>query len=95
MSADAPKKVYEFAMKINKDILHPSAADPQVLIGEIREWIEIHRTALLLAWFAQYGFEPGKAVLEERRDLDGWSLRIREATPAEMEEARKLREKRG
>ena len=58
---------------------------------EIGEWIAANEEVLLLAWFAQYGFEPGKAVLVRGFNLETgqFELYIREATPEEMEKRKR------
>lgn len=85
-----PKPLFDLAKKFQTDIRPPY--DMSSIIKELGDWIQTHRDALLLAWFAQYGFEPGKAVLIHQNGIGENKFFIREATPKEMEEARIQRE---
>lgn len=89
MKQGTESPLFEFTKQFNRDIPKPPAADVETILRSINEWIGHHKDALLLAWFAQYGFEPGKAVLV----YDGIHTHIREATPHEMEESRQRLEK--
>lgn len=74
--------IFDMAKKFNLDIKTPELLKAQAenrlifdnVVKEINDWINLHKDAVLLAWFAQYGFEPGKAVLV----TDGINTVIRE-----------------
>lgn len=73
---------FDMARKFNEDMPKPPH-NLQKVVAEIGEWIRLNQEALLLAWFAQYGFEPGKAVLVHRYDSEGTYFYIREANEQE------------
>lgn len=85
--------LYGLGKKFREDIKPPF--DLSSVVAQLNEWIEIHRDVLLLAWFAQYGFEPGKAVLVHQASLDGSRVYIREATVEEQADERGKRERAG
>jgi hypothetical protein len=75
--------LFKLAEKFNDDIKPPF--DMSSVVEELGAWIQTHKNALLLAWFAQYGFEPGKAVLVQKYDLtEGSQFFIREMTEKEQ-----------
>lgn len=82
--------LYDLAKKFQTDIKPPF--DMSTVVKELGDWIQSHRDVLLLAWFAQYGFEPGKAILVHQCGIGENKFYIREATPKEQEEARIQRE---
>jgi hypothetical protein len=83
--------LFNLAKKFKVDIKKPDMKAYELnkeevfgrLVQEISDWVSTHREALLLAWFAQYGFEPGKAVLVESHENGETNLYIREATEEE------------
>jgi hypothetical protein len=56
------------------------------ICAKIHEFVGVRRDAILLAWFAEYGFNPGKAVLVEEREHP-FKTYIRECTAEEGERA--------
>lgn len=90
-------ELFRLAKKFRFEVQPPSALEFRTahkecfdkLVKEITEWIELNREALLLAWFAQYGFEPGKAVLVESHENGRTNLYIREATEEEKNQRRR------
>lgn len=58
------------------------------LCREITKRVANMKSEVLTAWFAEHGFEPGKAVLVEERTESGWKVYIRESTAEEAERAR-------
>lgn len=85
-----PQPLYNLTKKFQQDIAPPF--DLSMVVEQLGIWIQTHRDALLLAWFAQYGFEPGKAVLVHQNTIGESRFFIREATPKEQEDARMQRE---
>ena len=78
--------VYDFTKDFNasmKDV-------PKTLrdiAPRISEWLNRHKDALLLAWYAEYGFKPGHAILMSGYDEKGFiKTWIREATEEEKQE---------
>ena len=57
-------------------------------VDKIREFIESRKEEILLAWWAEHGFAPGKAVLVEERGPE-FKIYIRECTAEEGERAQK------
>jgi len=94
MKSEVSTPLLDLAKKFKFDMPKPpfNRIDTEPIIKAIGDWIQGHKDALLLAWFAQYGFEPGKAVLEECYTFDGSTFRIREATDKEKEQMRISRE---
>jgi hypothetical protein len=73
--SDLSKKMNTGIVDIYKESGHSA------MVKELsRRYLEM-RDTLIHAWFAKYGFEPGKAVLVR----DGINTYIREVTPAEFD----------
>jgi hypothetical protein len=50
------------------------------LCQEMTNRVANMKSELLIAWFAEHGFLPGKAILVEERTENGWKIYIREKT---------------
>lgn len=84
-----PASILEMTKKFREEL--PKPYDLSKITAQIGDWLCLNQEALLLAWFAQYGFEPGKAVLCHGFDLEmnSTTFYIREATEKEKAEMNK------
>jgi len=57
----------------------------KILCEEMARRIEEKRSQILIAWYAEHDFEPGKAVIVKKYTSDGFEIYIREATAEELE----------
>lgn len=80
----------ELGQELNKILYYKSIelpvgpCDMLRLRYKISEWIEQRRQDILIAWWAEYGFEPGRAVIvTDARDHTSY---VRRATDEEMEQ---------
>jgi wobble nucleotide-excising tRNase len=78
------KEIRKMAEKFRQDIKPPFKMDS--IVSELADWISLNQDALLLAWFAEYGFSPGKAILVHSHDMEGSKYFIREMTPEEIKQ---------
>ena len=82
------KTVYELSKELQEslvDLYKESGFD--ALCREITNRVAQMKSEILTAWFAEHGFEPGKAVLVEEHTASGWKIYIRESTAEEAERA--------
>ena len=54
------------------------------VVQEMKNRIHRMKDEILVAWFAYYGFEPGRAVIVEEQTEKGLNIYIRERTVAEI-----------
>jgi len=47
-------------------------------VDQVRRWIELHKTEIILAWSATYGFEPNKAEIVHEMTDTGTNIYMRE-----------------
>jgi len=47
-------------------------------VNQIREWIELHKAEIILAWWATYGFKPDNAELVHEMTDTGTKIYMRE-----------------
>jgi|WetSurSiteA1Bulk_404760.scaffolds.fasta_scaffold09962_5 hypothetical protein len=83
------KTMYELSKELQVGLfdLHKDSGF-DALCREITKRVADMKSEVLTAWFAEHGFEPGKAVLVEERTESGWKVYIRESTAEEAERAR-------
>lgn len=60
----------------------------QQCYSAISDWIASHREKILLAWWAEYGFEPGLAICVEDRTDGELRYYVRKSTAQERERAK-------
>lgn len=86
------KPLNEFTKEISKGIFSIySDLGYDAMIRELHKRFYELKDGILIAWFAEYGFEPGKAVLVEDHSTGAIKYYVREATPKEMERAMAMR----
>jgi hypothetical protein len=67
-SMDELQKIFRSEVKFND--LNESGLFNRIC-GDIQRFTEKYKEQLLLAWFAEHGFAPGRAVIVTKAGLDG------------------------
>jgi len=82
------KTVYELSKELNAGLIDLyKDAGFDALCQELTQRVANMKAEILTAWFAEHGFEPGKAVIVEEHTMSGHKIYIRERTAEEAERA--------
>ena len=78
------KTMYTLSKDINKDIQNLyKTSDLEDALKQITELFNQKKDEILVAWAAEHGFEPNKAILIEERTETGYKVYVREMTDVE------------
>jgi hypothetical protein len=89
------KNIYELSKEFSEGLVPLYERNGlKELCREMRDRFNKMKDSILVAWFAEHGFAPGKAVLVEECNGTEYKVYIRESTAEETERALKAHNKR-